>query len=117
MTNISLKWSLVACRNFHRSTDLANVLIKKPYPFLISALVMNKLLYCSSVWCNTSAKNINKLQLVQNFACRIVTNTKKFDHITPKLPELNWLPVRERLLFRDTVMMYKCSRLSPALPV
>ena len=51
---------------------------------------------------------VNKLQLVQNFACRIVTNSKKFDHISPKLRELNWLPVKEHLLFRDTVLMYKC---------
>ena len=76
---------------------------------LVSALVINKLLYCSSAWSNTSAKNINKLQLVQNFACRIVTNSKKFDHISPKLQELNWLPVKEHLLFRDTVLMYKCT--------
>ncbi len=69
---------------------------------------MNKLLYCSSAWSNTSAKNTNKLQLVQNFACRIVTNSKKFDHISPKLQEFNWLPVKEHLLFRDTVLEYKC---------
>ncbi len=30
------------------------------------------------------------------------------DHISPKLRELNWLPVKEHLLFRDTVLMYKC---------
>ena len=91
---------------------------KETLSLLISALVMNKLLYCSSVWSNTSAKNINKLQLVQNFACRIVTNTKKFDHITPKMRELNWLPVKEHLHFRDTVMMYKCVHdFSPALSV
>ena len=81
---------------------------KETLSLLISALVMNKLLYCPSVWSNTSARNINKLQSVQNFACRIVTNTKEFDHITPKLRELNWLLVKEQLLFRDTVMMYKC---------
>ncbi len=81
---------------------------KETISLLVSALVMNKLLYCSSAWSNTSAKNINKLQLVQNFACRIVTNSKKFDHISPKLRELNWLPVKEHLLFRDTVLMYKC---------
>ena len=83
---------------------------KETISLLVSALVMSKLLYCSSAWSNTSAKNINKLyiQLVQNLACRIVTNSKKFDHISPKLQELNWLPVKEHLLFRDTVLMYKC---------
>jgi hypothetical protein len=81
---------------------------KETISLLVSALVINKLLYCSSAWSNTSAKNINKLQLVQNFACRIVTNSKKFEHISPKLQELNWLPVKEHLLFRDAVLMYKC---------
>ena len=43
-----------------------------------------------------------------NFACRIITNTRKYDHVTPLLRELNWLPVREQLRYRDTVLVYKC---------
>ena len=50
---------------------------------LISSLVLSKMLYCSTVWSNTSTTNIKKLQLVQNFACKIVTKTRKFDHVTP----------------------------------
>ena len=42
---------------------------------------------------NTSKKNISKLQKVQNFACRIITGKRKFDHVTPVLRELRWLPV------------------------
>ena len=34
----------------------------------IESLVVSKLLYCSTVWSNTSSKNIKKLQAVQNFA-------------------------------------------------
>jgi hypothetical protein len=52
--------------------------------------------------------NISKLQLVLNFACRIITNTRKYDHITPALRELNWLPVKEQLLYRDSVVTFKC---------
>ena len=63
--------------------------------------------YCSSVWANTSASNINKLQLIQNFGCKIVTNTKKFDHVMPLLHQLNWLTVKDTLMFRDIVLMYK----------
>lgn len=38
------------------------------------------------MWSNTSEKkNISKLQSVQNFAARIITKTRKFDHITPAL--------------------------------
>jgi len=41
-------------------------LIKK-----VNALVFSRLYYCSSVWGNTSEKNIAKLQNVQNFAAPI----------------------------------------------
>ena len=51
-------------------------------------MVINKLLYSSSVWANTSSKNLKKLQTVQNFACRIITTIKKMDHVTPGLQEL-----------------------------
>ncbi|CAB4038118.1 Hypothetical predicted protein, partial [Paramuricea clavata] len=40
---------------------------------VIETLVINKLLYCSTVWSNTSSNNINKLQSVQNFACRVIS--------------------------------------------
>ena len=75
---------------------------------MVSSLVMSKLFYCSSVWSNTSSKNVKKLQAVQNFACRIVSNTRKFDHITPAMEELEWLPIKDLLLYRDSIMTYKC---------
>ena len=51
--------------------------------------------------------NINKLQLVQNFAARVLTNTKKFDHISPVLRALCWPSVKNQLLVRDATMLYK----------
>ena len=48
-------------------------------------LVFCKLFYCSTVWSGTFAHNINKLPLIQNFAARVLTNTKNFDHISPVL--------------------------------
>ena len=52
---------------------------------IISSLVFSKMFYCSSVWSNTSKNNIKKLQLIQNFACRIITGSQKYDRdtITP----------------------------------
>ena len=81
---------------------------RKTLIYIICAVVMSKLYYCSTVWSNTSSSNIKKLQAVQNFACRIIVDGKKFDHITPILKEIGWLPVKEHLLFKDLVMIYKC---------
>ena len=75
---------------------------------IISALVLSKWLYCSTVWSNTTATNIKKLQAVQNFASRIITKTQKFEHITPALREIKWLPVNVHLHYRDTVTTFRC---------
>ena len=74
----------------------------------INSLVFSKLLYCSSVWANTTKKNIELLQTVQNFAARIVSGTKKFDHVTPILKQLQWLSIIKQLAVRDATMVFKC---------
>ena len=50
---------------------------------------------------------ISSLQSVQNTAARIITLTKKFDHITPVLIQLHWLPVHFRILFKVLLLVYK----------
>ena len=75
---------------------------------IINALVFSKLPYCSSVWLNTSSKNISKLQAVQNFAARIITGTRKFDHIMPALKELHWVPIKHNPFLHDAILAFKC---------
>ena len=80
---------------------------KRALIIIINALV-SKLFYCSSVWSNTTQANLDKLQAVQNFACRILCGAKKFEHITPLLKGLHWLPIRQQLYFRFAVLVFKC---------
>jgi len=75
---------------------------------IIKALVFSKLYYCSSVWSNTSASNMQKLQLVQTFAARIISGATKFEHITPSLKNLGRLPVKKQVHFRDAIFAFKC---------
>ena len=82
---------------------------------MINSVVFSKLFYCSAVWAGTYKQNIHKLQLMQNFAARILTDTGKYDHITPALKALGWLTIEEQLWLRDVTMMYKCvNNLVPA---
>ena len=91
-----------------------HVFDKRTLKLVINALAFSRLFYCSSVWSNTAKKNVDKLQLVQNFAARIVANKRKYEHVTPILRSLNWLPVRDQLYFRDAVLAFKCmSGLAP----
>ena len=75
---------------------------------MVATLVFSKLFHCSCVWSNTSQTNLKMLQTVQNFACRIVSGRRKYDHVSPTLKELRWLPVKEHLYYRDAVMSFKC---------
>ena len=75
---------------------------------LVFSKLFSKLFYCSIVWSGTSKDNVHKLQLLQNFAARISTNTTKFDHILPILNKLGWLTIEELLNLRDAIMIYKC---------
>ena len=65
----------------------------------INAFVFCKLFYCSTVCSNTRKENIRKLQLVQNYACRIVTGLKEDDHISEALRSLKWINVKVKLPF------------------
>ena len=75
---------------------------------IINSLVFSKLLYCFNVCANTSKCNINKLQAVQNFACRVVSGARKYNHVTRIRKELNWLPVASQLYYRSATMAFKC---------
>ena len=37
----------------------------------------------------------------------VSTNTRRCEHITPVLWQLHWLPVRQRVQFKITVLVYK----------
>ena len=71
-------------------------------------MLISKLLYCSSVWANTTQKNIELLETVQNFAAWIVCGMKKFDHVTPILKQLQWPPIIKQLAVRHATMVFKC---------
>ena len=87
---------------------IKHLLDKKTLLLLINSFVFSKLFYCSSVWGNTSKRNLHKLQLVHNFAARVVLGLRKFDHISQGRKSLRWLDVSEKVLFNDLVLAFKC---------
>ena len=87
---------------------MKHILHKQSLITVINACFSRRLYYHSSAWSNTSKKNFVKLQNVQNFAERIITDTRNYDHITPAIRQLNRLPVCYMLQLRDAVITFKC---------
>ena len=71
------------------------------------AIVSSRLDYCNSVLAGISSANLDRLQSVRNTLARVVTGTRRRDHITPVLAGLHWLPVQARITFKVAVMVYK----------
>ena len=50
----------------------------------------------------------SKLQIIQNCAARVImTGVRKFDHVSPTLYELHWLPIAKRIDFKILLITYK----------
>ena len=71
------------------------------------ALVSSRLDYCNSLFRGLSGFNQHKLQSIQNTLVRIVTNNRKYAHVTPILKKLHWLPVKYRCIFKTATLVYK----------
>ena len=74
---------------------------------LIHAFILSRLDYCNGLLTGLSKGAVRKLQLVQNAAARVLTKTKKCEHITPILRSLHWLPVCQRIEFKVLLIVYK----------
>ena len=74
---------------------------------LVHAVVIGRLDYCNSLLYGLLMKSISKLQRVQNAAARLITNAPRYDHVTPGLRSLHWLPVKEKVTFKILILSFK----------
>ena len=88
-------------------SKIRHILSQKDAEKLVHAFVTSRLDYCNSLLAGCSNKSLRSLQLIQNAAARVLTKTKKRDHITPALAALHWLPVKSRITFKILLLTYK----------
>ena len=101
---------------FYQLQNIARIgkyLSHKTTEFLVRAFVSLKLDFCNSLLYGIP-KYLQKLQSVQNAAMRLVTSSK-FDHITPLLMQLHWLPIAKCITFTTVLFTFKgLHNLSPS---
>ena len=84
-----------------------SIIPQKTAETLVHAFITSRLDYCNALLYGLPAYAISRLQSVQNSAARVVTRSRKYDHITPILQDLHWLPVQERIVFKILMMTWR----------
>ena len=74
---------------------------------LVHTFVTSHLDYCNSHLFGVPKYQIDRLQKVLNAAARLIFRIPKFDHISPALFHLHWLPVAYRIHFKLLLLVYK----------
>ncbi len=96
-----------ACFHLKHISKLRPILSMSNAKMLIHAFMTSRLDYCNALMGDCPARLINKLQMVQNAAARVLTRTRKYDHISPVLSTLHWLPVKHHIDFKILLITYK----------
>ena len=103
--------SQVSSSCFYHIRDLK--LIRKSLPVALAkqiavALVTSKLDYCNSLLHEIPAKDLQKLQRVQNCLARVVAKAPRFSRSIPLLKSLHWLPIKFRIKYKICTFVFRC---------
>ena len=81
---------------------------------LCESLVLSHFTYCDFIYffCLDAADK-KRIQRVQNSCCRIIFGLRKFDHVTCKIGELNWLRMENRVRHHLGTFIHKQISTSP----
>jgi hypothetical protein len=74
---------------------------------LVHSFVTSRLDNLNSILFGTHGYLLDKLQLLQNRAARVITGVGATEHITPVLSSLHWLPIRYRINYKILLLVYK----------
>ena len=75
---------------------------------VVQALILPKLDYCNSLLVGTPECHLSWLQHIQNMACRVVCNLRKYDHVAASMKSLHWLIVREHISCKIACQVHQC---------
>ena len=115
-----------SCLHLRAIRKIRQFLDKDSTILLLHAFVISRLDYCNSLLFGLPDYVINRLQLIQNSAARLVFCVRKHDHVTPLLINLHWLPIKYRIQFKILLMTFKvlcgeapsyqCDLITPYVP-
>ena len=105
--HIAQKLRIGRC-NLQRVRLIKKYLTKEAAATIVQALVISHLDYGNALFYKLPDKIINKLQVLQNDAAKVVLFKKRSSSSTDARRELHWLPIRARIEFKIIMSVFKC---------
>lgn len=103
--NSLIQKSFIKLKTLFMYKDLLSTEVKLR---LSDALVLSCLTYCDIVyWPALLQKDRHSLQKIQNCCLRFSYNLRKFDHVSEKLGQSNWLTLNERFELHLAKLVFK----------
>ena len=101
----------LAWLNIFNISKIRGYLTQDQLKTIVHAYVTPKLDFNNCLLAGIPQHLVQRVQLVQNAAARLIMGSRKSDHVTPLLKELHWLPVTQRVLYKLLVNVYKALNL------
>ena len=93
--------------HLHNIAKIRRFLTPNTTKTIVHVFVTSKVDYCNSLLYGLPRFLLQKLQQLLNCAARLVCHSRKFDHITPIMIELHWLPIEQRVHFKILLITVK----------
>ena len=74
---------------------------------LVRSLVTSRIDYCNSLLGGVQNFVMQRLQRIQNASARLICRIPRSEHITPTLKGLHWLPIKQRIMYKQILLTYK----------
>ena len=91
-----------------RLTSIRRFLTSTATATLVSAFVLSRIDYCSSLLFGSTHDVTSHLQRIQNYAARVILHLSKSSSTTTHLKSLHWLPVKVRSTYKIVSLCYHC---------
>ena len=66
---------------------------------LVQGLVVSRIIYCLAVYGSCNSTQMKRLQKLLNFAARVISGRRKFDHVSDVITRLDWLTAENMYLY------------------
>ena len=92
-------------------SSIKHYLTESHLKILVCSFIFSQIDYCNCLYYKLNASSLKKLQHVQNCAARLVAKRQMRTSLDDVFIKYHWLKVRERILYKIILLVYKCLHL------